>query len=113
MAAITANPIVSQGLAVMDAANEAAAPLFAAALAFATLFAVIPLILLVAGVIGWLVQDPAQREALLDQLVNLIPPLADSLRADARQPRPGERHPVGHRSHRSALGLELLLRRAR
>lgn len=61
----------------MDAANEAAAPLFAAALAFATLFAVIPLILLVAGVIGWLVQDPVQREALLDQLVNLIPPLAD------------------------------------
>ena len=61
----------------MDAANEAAAPLFAAALAFATLFAVIPLILLVAGVIGWLIQDPVQREALLDQLVNLVPPLAD------------------------------------
>ena len=74
---VTANPIVSQGIAVMDAANEAAAPLFAMALAFATLFAVIPLILLVAGVIGWLVQDAAQREALLEQLVNLIPPLAD------------------------------------
>jgi membrane protein len=77
VARVTANPIVSQGLAVMDAANEAAAPLFAAALAFATLFATVPLILLIAGVIGFLVQDPAQREALLDQLVNLIPPLAD------------------------------------
>lgn len=74
---ITANPIVSQGLAVMDAANEAAAPLFAAALAFATLFAVIPLILLLAGLIGFFVQDPVQRNALLDSLVNLVPPLAD------------------------------------
>jgi membrane protein len=74
---ITANPIISQGLAVMDAANEAAAPLFAAALAFATLFAVIPLILLLAGLIGFFVQDPIQRNALLDSLVNLVPPLAE------------------------------------
>ncbi len=63
----------------MAAANEAAAPLFAAALAFSTMFAIIPLALLLAGVLGWLIEDPEQRSALLAQLVSYLPPLADVL----------------------------------
>ncbi len=76
---ITSHRAVVQLLGTIAAANEAAAPLFAAALAFSTMFAVIPLALLLAGVLGWLVEDPQQRSALLAQLVSYLPPLADVL----------------------------------
>jgi len=71
--------LVRTTLAVMDTAGQAGAPLFAAALAFSTLFAVVPLLLLFAGVLGWLIQDAAQRASLLEQLVGYLPPLADVL----------------------------------
>jgi Predicted membrane protein len=73
---VTANRHVAFLLAIMDIANEAGATLFAAALAFGTMFAVIPLLLLLSGVIGWLVADPVQRQALVDQVVGIFPPLA-------------------------------------
>jgi len=73
---VTANRYVAFLLAIINIANEAGATLFAAALAFGTMFAVIPLVLLLSGVIGWLVDDPVQRQALLDQLVGIFPPLA-------------------------------------
>ena len=76
---VTSHRAVAQLLATMAAANEAAAPLFAAALAFSTMFAIIPLALLLAGVLGWLVDDPVQRSALLAELVSYLPPLADVL----------------------------------
>jgi membrane protein len=66
-------------LAVMDTAGQAGAGLFSAALAFTTLFAVFPLMLLFGGILGWLIQDPAQREALLLQLVSYFPPIEDLL----------------------------------
>jgi membrane protein len=68
-------------LAVINMANDTGATLFAAALAFGTMFAFIPLVLLVSGVIGWLIDDPVQRAALLDQLVSYVPPLADFFRS--------------------------------
>ena len=74
---VTANRYVAFVLAIMGIANDAGATLFAAALAFGTMFAVIPLVLLLSGVIGWLVDDPVQRQALLDQLVGVFPPLAE------------------------------------
>lgn len=61
----------------MGIANEAGATLFAAALAFGTMFAVIPLLLLLSGVIGWLVDDQVRRQALVEQFVGMFPPLAD------------------------------------
>lgn len=64
-------------LGVMQIANEAGATLFSAALAFSTMFAVIPLVLLMAGLLGWLIEDPLQRQSLLDQLIGYVPPLAD------------------------------------
>jgi membrane protein len=77
IARITGNRYVVRVLGVMSIANEAGATLFAAALAFSTMFAVIPLVLLLAGVLGWLVEDPIQRRSLLDQLIGYVPPLAD------------------------------------
>ncbi|MEP7361356.1 MAG: YihY/virulence factor BrkB family protein [Chloroflexota bacterium] len=71
---------IRPALDVIGVANETGATLFAAALAFGTMFAFIPLVLLVSGVIGWLVDDPVQRSSLLNQLVSAVPPLADFFR---------------------------------
>jgi membrane protein len=76
---VTGNLVVHTLLRVMETANEAGAPLFAAALAFTTLFAVVPLFLLLAGVLGWLIQDAVQRSDLLNQLVSYFPPLRDAM----------------------------------
>src|SRR5919106_432215 len=76
---ITGNVVVHTALRVMETANEAGAPLFASALAFTTLFAVVPLFLLLAGILGWLIQDAVQRSNLLDQLVSYFPPLKDAM----------------------------------
>ncbi|HUG47753.1 MAG TPA: YihY/virulence factor BrkB family protein [Candidatus Limnocylindria bacterium] len=65
--------------AVMNAANDAGAPLLAAALAFVTMFAIIPGLLLLSGVLGWLIDDPAVRAELLAQLVATVPPLAEAM----------------------------------
>ncbi len=78
---VTGNAIVARVLAVVADANEVGAGLFASALAFTTMFAVVPVLLLLAGVLGWLIQDPAQREALLRQLVSYVPPLENLLQA--------------------------------
>lgn len=78
---VTGNSYVSRVLGVMAIANETGATLFAAALAFGTLFAFIPLVLLMSGVIGWLIDDPIQRANLLAQLVSYTPPLAEFFNA--------------------------------
>ncbi|MEP7158628.1 MAG: YihY/virulence factor BrkB family protein [Chloroflexota bacterium] len=74
---VTGNRYISPALGVIAIANETGATLFAAALAFGTLFAFIPLVLLLSGAIGWLVDDPIQRANLLAQLVGYVPPLAE------------------------------------
>ena len=71
--------IVRFGMSVMDTAGQAGAPLFSAALAFTTLFALFPLLLLMGGILGWLIEDAAQREALLAQLVSFFPPIEELL----------------------------------
>jgi membrane protein len=76
---VTGVPVVHTVLSVMETANEAGAPLFASALAFTTLFAVVPLFLLLAGVLGWLIQDAVQRSNLLNELVSYFPPLKDAM----------------------------------
>jgi YihY family inner membrane protein len=78
---VTGNRYVSRVLGVIAIANETGATLFAAALAFGTMFAFIPLVLLLSGVIGWLVDDPVQRADLLSQLIGYLPPLADFFRS--------------------------------
>jgi membrane protein len=77
---VTGNRFVKPVLGVMAIANESGTTLFAAALAFGTMFAFIPLVLLLSGVIGWLVDDAVRRTELLGQLVSYVPPLADFFR---------------------------------
>src|SRR5688500_12716105 len=76
---VAGNRTVSGVSAVVTAANDAGAPLFAAALAFSTMFATVPLLLLFSGVLGWLIEDPVARARLLADLVDRVPPLADVL----------------------------------
>jgi len=86
---VTGNIVVRRLMAVIEAANYAGATLFAAALAFSTMFAFVPLLLLLSGVLGWLINDPAERSILLAQLVGYFPPLAslfeESLETAVRQ----------------------------
>jgi membrane protein len=79
IARVMAIPIVSLGFEILDTAGRAGAPLFSAALAFSTLFALFPLLLLFAGILGYFVEDPAQRSALIAQVVSIFPPIEDLL----------------------------------
>jgi membrane protein len=74
---VTRKKYVALVLEVLDIAGKSGAGLFAAALAYGTMFALIPVVLLMAGVLGWFVSDPVQRQELLNQLIGLFPPLAD------------------------------------
>lgn len=76
---VTDHWVVRRVMAVMGSANAAGAPLLAAALAFVTMFAIIPGLLLMAGVLGWIIDDPADRAQLLIQLVAMVPPLEGAL----------------------------------
>jgi YihY family inner membrane protein len=76
--AVTEQPIVRRVLATMNVINEAGGPLLAAALAFGTMFAIVPVLLLLSGMLGWIVEDLPTRTNLLRQLVALMPPLADA-----------------------------------
>lgn len=72
---VTRQKYIARILRVVDIAGAAGVGLFAAALAYSTMFALIPLVLLMAGVLGWLIDDPTQRQELLAQLIGYFPPL--------------------------------------
>ncbi|HWH37323.1 MAG TPA: YihY/virulence factor BrkB family protein [Candidatus Limnocylindrales bacterium] len=63
-------------MAVMGSAGALGLPLLAMALAFTTMFALIPAVLLLSGVLGWFVADPVIQQDLLGQLIAAVPPLA-------------------------------------
>ena len=56
--------------------GRAAGGLLARGLAFAALFAVIPTVLLVLGLVGWVAGDPAARDRIIASLISTFPPLA-------------------------------------
>ena len=62
---------------VLDIFGQAAGGLLANGLAYAALFAVVPTVLLVLGLTGWLIGDPAVQQALIDALAATFPPLAE------------------------------------
>jgi YihY family inner membrane protein len=62
--------------AVLARNEEAGGALLSAGLAFHALFALLPALLLLAGLAGWLIADPATRAALVGDLVRRLPPLA-------------------------------------
>lgn len=99
---ILGNSVVREVLAVMDAANSVGAPLFAAALAFSTMFTIVPLLLLFSGVLGWLIDNVQARASLLERLVSFVPPLADAI-AESLEGI------VNQRGALSLIGLALLV----
>lgn len=62
--------------AVMGSAGAVGLPLLAMALAYTTMFAIIPALLLLSGVLGFFVSDPQRQQEVLAQLVAALPPLA-------------------------------------
>jgi membrane protein len=70
-------PQVARVRAVLDTFGAAAGGLLANGLAFSSMFAAIPTILLVLGVAGWLTNDPEIRNQVAETIANAFPPLED------------------------------------
>lgn len=68
-------PPVRGLISVMDAYNGAGGGLLASGLAFSALFAVVPGLLLLASVLVILVDDAATRTAVIDWVIERVPPL--------------------------------------
>jgi YihY family inner membrane protein len=66
---------------VMEIYGHAPGGLLANGLAFATLFAVVPIALVTLGVAGLLVKDPAVQQQLATALSSLVPPLQELIQA--------------------------------
>jgi membrane protein len=74
---ILALPPVRYAMTVFEVYGRAAGGLLANGLAYAALFSSFPIILLVLGVAGFVVGDPAAQLDLADALKTLFPPLSD------------------------------------
>jgi len=70
-------PAVAVLRRVLDRYSAAGGGLLAGGLAYAALFAIVPAVLLLAGVVGLFVADPAERAKFVDVLVGVVPPLRD------------------------------------
>ena len=70
-------PKVARIMAVLDTYGRAPGGLLANGLAFSTLFASIPTLLLALGLAGWIAGDPDVVQKITDALVEAFPPLAD------------------------------------
>ena len=62
---------------VLDRYGAAGGGLLAGGLAYAALFAIVPAVLLLAGVVGLFVADPGERARFVNVLVGVLPPLRD------------------------------------
>jgi YihY family inner membrane protein len=70
-------PRVVEVRAVLDTYGRAAGGLLANGLAFSTMFAAIPTLLLILGLAGWVTDNSAVRERISDVLIAAFPPLED------------------------------------
>ncbi len=71
------DPRVAEIQAVTSAVGEASGGLLAAGLAFNALFAIIPALLFMVGLLGFLIGDPARAQEIVESLVNRVPAVAD------------------------------------
>lgn len=62
---------------VFDRYGAAGGGLLAGGLAYAALFAIVPAVLLLAGIVGLFVADPIERAKFVEVLVGVLPPLRD------------------------------------
>ncbi len=77
MTAVLDQPAVATARRVLDRYGAAGGGLLAGGLAYAALFAIVPAVLLLAGVVGLFVADPVERARFVDVLVGVLPPLRD------------------------------------
>lgn len=66
-------------MAVLGISNQSGAPLLASALAFNAMFAILPGLLLLSGILGWAIEDVEARSMLLADLVAMLPPLGPAI----------------------------------
>lgn len=66
---------------ILDRYSAAGGGLLAGGLAYAALFAIVPGVLLLAGVVGLLFGDPAERAKVVAIVVGVLPPLRDLIEA--------------------------------
>lgn len=71
------DPRVAEIQAVTSAVGEASGGLLAAGLAFNALFAIIPALLFMVGLLGFLIGDPARAQEIVESLVDRVPAMAD------------------------------------
>ncbi|MBA2254912.1 MAG: YihY/virulence factor BrkB family protein [Chloroflexi bacterium] len=73
---VQAIPTVRRFQTILQGADDAGGGLLAAGLAFSALFALLPALLTLVGIAGFLIEDPERRAALIASLVARVPPLA-------------------------------------
>lgn len=62
---------------ILDRYGAAGGGILAGGLAYSALFAIVPAVLLLAGIVGLFVGDPFERQKFVDVLVGVLPPLRD------------------------------------
>jgi membrane protein len=72
---------VAATLRILDRYNAGGGGLLAGGLAYAALFAIVPGMLLLAGVVGLLFADPVERAKAVAVVVEVLPPLRDLIEA--------------------------------
>lgn len=78
-AVVGSGPVVALR-GVLDRYDAAGGALLAGGLAYNALFAIVPLTILVAGIIGLVVAGPADQAAVVDAIAGALPPLRDLVR---------------------------------
>ncbi|MEO8273106.1 MAG: hypothetical protein ABI620_03485, partial [Chloroflexota bacterium] len=79
--AVLGQPALVAFFRVLDRYNAAGGGLLAGGLAYAALFAIVPGMLLLAGVVGLLFADPTERAKAVAVVVGVLPPLRDLIEA--------------------------------
>ncbi len=74
-------PLIDRVRAIISVYDTAGGGLLASGLAFSALFALLPALLLIVGVTGFLVEDPRRQGAIVEELGRVLPPLKELLRA--------------------------------
>jgi membrane protein len=72
---------VAAGLRVLDRYNAAGGGLLAAGLAYSALFAIVPGVLLLAGVVGLIYADPVEQARVVAVVAGVLPPMRDLIEA--------------------------------
>lgn len=89
---------IAEARAVVEADDEAGGGLLAAALAYRALFGLLSGLILMAGLIGWVFEDPAMRQAAVEEVAGLVPGLEPIVAA-------GLESLVAERGSLSVIGL--------